>query len=170
MRFITAVLINFLVFSSLTVGQVGKLNREKPAVGQTERRIALVIGNGDYLRTKSLANPANDAEDMAKTLRDVGFEVLSGVNQSKRQMESLIREFGLKLASGGTGLFYYAGHGLQVGGSNYLVPVDAEIPEEDEVQYQTVPLDLILTKMTTAKNDLNIVILDACRNNPFARS
>ncbi|HEV7682048.1 MAG TPA: SUMF1/EgtB/PvdO family nonheme iron enzyme [Pyrinomonadaceae bacterium] len=170
MRFITAGLIVFLIFSSLTVGQIGKTNRQAPAVGRTERRIALVIGNGAYLSAKPLANPANDAADMAKTLRDLGFEVLSGSNQSKRQMESLIREFGLKLASGGTGLFYYAGHGLQVGGSNYLVPVDAEIPEEDEVQYQTVPLDLVLTKMTMAKNDLNIVILDACRNNPFARS
>jgi hypothetical protein len=85
-------------------------------------------------------------------------------------MESLIREFGVKLASGGTGLFYYAGHGIQVGGLNYLVPVDADIPEEDEVQYQGVALNLVLTKMAAAKNDLNIVILDACRNNPFARS
>jgi formylglycine-generating enzyme required for sulfatase activity len=108
---------------------------------------------------------------MAKALKDVGFEVLSGVNQNKRQMETLIREFGAKLAnSGGVGLFYYAGHGVQVSGVNYLVPIDAEIPEEDEVQYQAVSLDLVLTKMTTAKNDLNLVILDACRNNPFARS
>jgi formylglycine-generating enzyme required for sulfatase activity len=171
MRFITTVLINVLIFSSLAVGETGRnLEREGPAGGQTERRVALVIGNGAYLKTKSLVNPANDGADMAKALKDVGFEVLSGVNQNKRQMESLIREFGAKLASGGTGLFYYAGHGLQVGGSNYLVPVDAEIPEEDEVQYQTVPLNLVLTKMTTAKNDLNIVVLDACRNNPFARS
>ncbi len=171
MRFITGVLINLLIFSSLAVGQTGRnLDREKRVGSQFERRIALVIGNGAYVKTKSLANPANDAEDMAKALKDIGFEVLSGVNQNKRQMESLIREFGTKLVAGGTGLFYYAGHGLQVGGSNYLVPVDAEIPEEDEVQYQTVPLDLVLTKMTTAKNDLNIVILDACRNNPFARS
>lgn len=171
MRFIACVLINVLIFSSLAVGQTGRnLEREKRVGGQIERRIALVIGNAAYVKTKSLANPANDAADMAKALKDVGFEVLSGVNQNKRQMESLIREFGTKLVSGGTGLFYYAGHGLQVGGSNYLVPVDAEIPEEDEVQYQTVPLDLVLTKMTSAKNDLNIVILDACRNNPFARS
>lgn len=136
----------------------------------TQKRIALVIGNGTYTKAKPLPNPPNDAADMAKSLKDLGFEVLSGVNQNKRQMEALIREFGAKLSSGGTGLFYYAGHGIQVGGENYLVPVDADIPDEDEVSYSAVPVSLVLTKMTTAKNDLNIVILDACRNNPFARS
>jgi hypothetical protein len=137
----------------------------------SQKRIALVIGNGAYTKAKTLPNPANDAADMAQALKDLGFEVLSGTNLSKRQMEALIREFGAKLAnSGGTGLFYYAGHGIQVGGENYLVPVEADIPEEDEVGYAAVPVSLVLTKMTTAKNDLNIVILDACRNNPFARS
>ncbi len=135
------------------------------------KRIALVIGNGAYTKAKALPNPPNDAADMAKALKDLGFEVISGVNQNKRQMDILIREFGTKLAnSGGVGLFYYAGHGIQVGGENYLVPVEADIPEEDEVQYVAVPLGLVLAKMTTAKNDLNIIILDACRNNPFARS
>jgi formylglycine-generating enzyme required for sulfatase activity len=171
MQFIAAVLINLLVCTSLAADQTGRnFVRGKPAISQTESRIALVIGNGAYLKAKPLANPPHDAADMAQALKDVGFEVFSGVNQNKRQMESLIREFGAKLASGSTGLFYYAGHGLQVDGSNYLVPVEAEIPEEDEVQYQTVPLALVLTKMTTAKNDLNVLILDACRNNPFARS
>jgi hypothetical protein len=136
----------------------------------TQKRIALVIGNGAYTKAKALPNPANDAADMAQALKDLGFEVLSGTNLNKRQMENLIREFGAKLANGGTGLFYYAGHGIQVGGENYLVPVEADIPEEDEVAYSAVPVSLVLTKMTTAKNDLNIVILDACRNNPFARS
>ncbi len=145
-----------------------QLTQEKPKV--SDKRIALVIGNGAYTKAKELPNPANDASDMAKVLKEVGFEVLSGTDLTKRQMEGLIRDFGAKLASGGTGLFYYAGHGLQVGGENYLVPVDAEIPQEDEVAYAAVPLGLVLTKMATAKNDLNIVILDACRNNPFARS
>ncbi len=138
---------------------------------KSQKRIALVIGNGEYQTAKPLINPANDAADMAATLRELGFEVISGVNQNKRQMEGLIREFGVKLqANGGTGLFYYAGHGIQVNSENYLVPVEANIPEEDEVAYSAVPLSLVLTKMTTAKNDLNIVILDACRNNPFALS
>ncbi|HVE55202.1 MAG TPA: caspase family protein, partial [Pyrinomonadaceae bacterium] len=137
----------------------------------SQKRIALVIGNGAYTKAKALPNPPNDAADMAQTLTDLGFEVISGTNQTKRQTETLIREFGTKLAgSGGIGLFYYAGHGIQVGGENYLVPVDADIPEEDEVAYSAVPISLVLSKMMTAKNDLNIIILDACRNNPFARS
>lgn len=138
--------------------------------GAGERRVALVIGNGAYTKAKPLSNPANDAVDIAKALKEVGFEVLSGTDLSKRQMVNLIRDFGAKQSPGGVGLFYYAGHGIQVGGENYLVPVDAEIPQEDEVVYEAVPLGLVLTKMTTAKNDLNIVILDACHNNPFARS
>ncbi len=170
MRFTTPVLISLLIFSTLAVGRASKFVHVRPTGGKSERRIALVIGNGAYVKTKSLANPANDAADMAQALKDLGFDVSWGVNQNKRQMEFLIREFGVKLASGGTGLFYYAGHGLQVGGLNYLVPIDADIPEEDEVQYQGVALNLILKNMAAAKNDLNIVILDACRNNPFARS
>lgn len=138
---------------------------------RAQKRIALVIGNGAYTKTKALPNPPNDAADMAKTLKDLGFEVILGVNQDKRQMESLIREFGSKLeADGSIGLFYYAGHGVQVSGENYLVPVDADIPAEDEVAYAAVPIGRVLLKMTSAKNDLNLIILDACRNNPFARS
>ncbi len=138
--------------------------------GASGRRVALVIGNGAYTKAKPLPNPPNDAADMATVLKEVGFEVLSGTDLNKREMVNLIRDFGAKQAPGGVGLFYYAGHGIQVGGENYLVPVDAEIPQQDEVAYEAVPLGLVLTKMTTAKNDLNIVILDACRNNPFARS
>lgn len=145
-------------------------NRQLVQEEGKEKRIALIIGNGAYQKAKALPNPPNDAADMAKTLKDLGFEVLSGVNQNKRQMETLIREFGAKLSNGGVGLFYYAGHGIQVSGENYLIPVDADIPEEDEVSYAAVPVNLVLRKMATAGNDLNIVILDACRNNPFARS
>ncbi|HNU07315.1 MAG TPA: caspase family protein, partial [Pyrinomonadaceae bacterium] len=146
-------------------------DRQLVKTNNSQKRVALVIGNAVYTKAKPLANPANDASDMAATLKGLGFEVVSGVNQNKRQIEALIRDFGTKLAaSGGVGLFYYAGHGIQVGGENYLVPVDADIPEEDEVAYSAVPISLVLTKMSSAKNDLNIVILDACRNNPFARS
>ena len=170
MRIITALLINLLVFSSLALAQDGRqLTQEKGTVN-SDKRIALVIGNAAYTKAKPLANPANDATDMAAALKLLGFEVISGTNQNKRQMETLIRDFGSKLASGGIGLFYYAGHGLQVNGENYLVPIDADIPQEDEVKYAAVPIGLVLDKMTSAKNDLNIVILDACRNNPFARS
>ena len=175
-RFLCFILLTAVVWQIFvpmkTAAQTDRqLEREKSNNNNNQKRVALVIGNGAYTKAKALPNPSNDAADMAKALKDVGFEVFSGVNQNKRQMETLIRDFGAKLASsGGVGLFYYAGHGIQVGGENYLVPVDADIPEEDEVSYSAVPLSLVLTKMTTAKNDLNIVILDACRNNPFARS
>ena len=163
-----------LIFNSAIFAQKTReltQEEERDDKNLSQKRVALVIGNGAYTKAKPLPNPPNDASDMAQTLKDLGFEVISGVDQTKRQTETLIREFGTKLAnSGGTGLFYYAGHGIQVGGENYLVPVDADIPEEDEVSYSAVPISLVLTKMTTAKNDLNIVILDACRNNPFARS
>jgi uncharacterized caspase-like protein len=139
--------------------------------GDVRKRTALVIGNADYTKARALANPANDAADIAKSLADLGFTVISGTNLDLKQMNDKVREFGDQLkASGGVGLFYYAGHGIQVGGKNYLIPVDADIPREDEVDFNALNLDLVLRKMATANNGLNIVILDACRNNPFARS
>jgi formylglycine-generating enzyme required for sulfatase activity len=141
----------------------------------SEKRIALVIGNGAYRHAQSLENPKNDATDVSSSLRELGFEVIggdqNGVNLNQRQMELLMREFGERLAATkGIGLFYYAGHGLQSNGQNYLVPVDADISEEDEVKYKAVPLGFVLDKMSSARNNFNLVILDACRNNPFARS
>jgi tetratricopeptide (TPR) repeat protein len=134
-----------------------------------EPRIALVIGNGAYTEGP-LANPVNDARDMAASLSQLGFEVLSGVNLNRRQMEDLIREFGRKIRGGGVGMFYFAGHGVQVGGANYLIPVGATINGEAEVKYEAVDAGFALAQMEEARNRLNIVVLDACRNNPFARS
>ncbi|OGR36424.1 MAG: hypothetical protein A2051_00165 [Desulfovibrionales bacterium GWA2_65_9] len=136
---------------------------------QAERRVALVIGNGAY-PTAQLKNPVNDATDMAASLQRLGFEVVLLVNANQQQMDSSVREFGLKLRQGGAGLFYYAGHGLQVGGENYLVPVNANIQTESDVRFTCLPAGMVLGKMEDARNDLNIIILDACRNNPFARS
>ena len=167
--FIPIVLVMLCASNLCALAQRGVGN--EPKGGQTATRIALVIGNAAYTTAKPLVNPVNDANDMTAALKSLGFEVLSGTNQNKRQIETLIRQFGKRLAeTKGTGLFYYAGHGLQVSGENYLVPVDAEIPEADEVLYQAVPMNMVLSKMNSAGNDLNIVILDACRNNPFARS
>jgi hypothetical protein len=134
------------------------------------KRIALVIGNGAYASAPPLKNPPNDARDMAATLKTLGFDVMSGVNLNQRDMKRLIREFGLKLKNGGSGLFYYAGHGVQSKGRNYLIPVDANIQSEAEVEDSGVDAALVLNFMDDAQNGLNIVILDACRNNPFARS
>ncbi len=135
-----------------------------------EKRIALVIGNGAYADSP-LRNPLNDANDMAAALKKLGFEVTSLTDSNQTTMKRAIRSFGEKLrANDGIGLFYYAGHGVQVKGINYLIPVGAAVNTEEEVEYEGIDVGLVLAQMESAKNKLNIVILDACRNNPFARS
>ncbi|MFO1252432.1 MAG: caspase family protein [Inhella sp.] len=131
------------------------------------KRIALVIGNAAY-KSSPLANPLNDARAVSDSLRRLGFKVISLENASQKQMFDATREFGDQLKDG-VGLFYYAGHGVQVKGRNFLVPVDAHIEREDEVAYKAFDIGQVLEKMESAKNPLNIVILDACRNNPFTR-
>jgi uncharacterized caspase-like protein len=133
-----------------------------------EHRVALVIGNGGY-QFAPLRNPVNDARAMATALRGSGFAVTLLEDATQAGMRHAIRDFGDELARSTVGLFYYAGHGMQVQGSNYLIPVNADIAREDEVPDQAVNANLVLTKMESARNALNIVILDACRNNPFAR-
>ncbi len=135
----------------------------------TERRIALVIGNGDY-KSSPLRNPVNDAQDMTEALRGLGFDVIHRKNANKRTMVSAINEFGRKLRSADVGLFYYAGHGMQVNGRNYLIPVGSQVESESDVEFESVDVGRLLGKMEDAESKINIVILDACRNNPFARS
>jgi hypothetical protein len=137
---------------------------------QSDRRLALVIGNGAYTNAPRLKNPPNDATDMADALSKLGFSVEHGIDLSQRQMKAMIREFGQRLRGGGQGLFYFAGHGVQLKGRNYLIPVDAEIQSETDVEDQGVDANLVMGLMDEAGNGLNVVILDACRNNPFARS
>lgn len=148
-----------------------QLERQKQ-VG--ERRVALVIGNGAYQNANRLANPANDATDMAAVLRELGFELVGAgahVNQTADQMKQLIVEFGEKLsAGGGVGLFYYAGHGVQSQGHNYLIPIEANILREKTLEFAAVDVNRVLAEMDAAGNGFNIVILDACRNSPFTRS
>lgn len=134
-----------------------------------ERRYALVIGNGAY-GTLPLRNPANDAQDMAQLLQQLGFTVVLKKNADKRTMKEAIRDLQQYLKRGGVGLFYYSGHGMQIGGRNYLIPVRAEISQESDVEYEAVDAGLILDAMENAGNEMNIVILDSCRDNPFARS
>jgi len=137
----------------------------------TENRLALVIGNGAYQYAGSLANPTNDANDMATQLRSIGFTVDLVTNGSYRDMGEAVDLFGSKLRqSKGIGLFYYAGHGMQVNGHNYLIPVDASISGESEIKYKSIDAGLVLAKMEQAGSRLNMVFLDACRNNPFSRS
>lgn len=134
-----------------------------------EKRIALVIGNAKY-KSSPLTNPVNDANDFAKLLLNRKFQVTLLTDASKEEIVGAIRKFSKDINGGGVGLFYYAGHGMQVNGRNYLIPVDADIKTEDEVEFEAVDAGRVLEKMDDANNRLNIVILDACRDNPFARS
>ncbi len=165
--------LSIVTASPILVAQTSQSTRQLTQGTQPQpshKRIALVIGNGVYASAPTLKNPPNDARDMAATLTALGFDVSSGVNVGQREMKRLIREFGQKLKGGGSGLFYYAGHGVQSKGRNYLIPIDAEIQSEAEVEDSGVDVGLVLNYMDEAQNGLNIVILDACRNNPFGRS
>lgn len=138
---------------------------------QERKRVALVIGNGSYRHSESmprLVNPQNDADDMASALRQFGFEVTERKNLNKEEMEEAITDFGRRASEGDAALFYYSGHGLQVKGQNYLVPVDANIDSEAKVSYRAVNLNLLLEEMDSARSRVNIVMLDACRNNPIS--
>jgi hypothetical protein len=134
-----------------------------------EARHALVIGNSAY-RASPLRNPVNDARATANALAQSGFSVTLLEDATQAAMLRAVRSLGDRLARGGVGLFYYAGHGVQVKGRNYLIPVNADIAREYEIEFGAVDVNLVLAMMDSAKNALNIVILDACRNNPFARS
>jgi formylglycine-generating enzyme required for sulfatase activity len=142
-----------------------------PAVSSQafEQRTALVIGNQAYKQAQ-LTNPVNDAEDMAAILETSGFNVSKIINADRRTMREAIRDFGNKIKRGGIGLFYYAGHGIQVDGENYLVPIKAEVFSEEEVEDEALKVSSVLRKMEVAANGMNIIILDACRDNPFGRS
>jgi hypothetical protein len=135
----------------------------------TEKRLALIIGNSSYA-TAPLKNPTNDANAIGSELKKLGFEVMLFTNITQAEMKKQIRNFGEKLASDkGIGLFYYAGHGLQVNGENYLVPVDANIQKEQDIEFEALNLSRVMGEMDYAQNTMNIVILDACRNNPFTK-
>ncbi|MCK9196265.1 MAG: caspase family protein [Syntrophales bacterium] len=143
----------------------------RPSVLQavTEQRTALVIGNSTY-STGPLKNPVNDATDMAATLQKLGFKVILKKNANLESMEEAIEDFGNRLKRGGVGLFYYAGHGVQVNGVNYLIPIGAKINKESDVRFKAFDAGRVLAEMENANNGLNIVLLDACRDNPFGKS
>jgi hypothetical protein len=135
-----------------------------------ERRVALVLGNSDYRFAPRLPNPTNDAKAMAESLRAAGFELIGGAPQldlDRAATERAIRNFGAKLVGADVGLFFYAGHGMQARGTNYLLPVSANLEKEADVRYELIDVAMVLDEMALAESRLNIVILDACRNNPF---
>lgn len=130
-------------------------------------RVALVLGNADYEHTVPLANPRNDAEAISAALSDLGFEVFDGFDLGRAATEDLIRDFARAAGEATTALLYYAGHGLEVGGVNYLVPVDAQIRDEADLKFETINLTDILQLMER-ENRTNLIFLDACRDNPMA--
>ncbi len=139
-----------------------------PAVA--EKRVALVVGNSAYQHVSRLQNPKNDADLVAETLKRLGFALVGGqaqVDLDKAGFDSVVQRFGSQMMGADVALFYYAGHGIQVRGANYLVPVSANPTREADVDFQMVDANLVLRQMEGAGTRLNIVILDACRNNPF---
>jgi len=140
----------------------------KPAdsLARQEGRAALVIGNGRY-GAASLKNPGNDAVDMARALEDLGFEVIAKVDAGHEEMGAAIEAFHQNLKTARVGFFYYAGHGMQIDGTNYLLPVDTRIMSSADIRYRAIQLDWILGKMEDSGSKVNIVVLDACRDNPF---
>lgn len=176
-----SVIKHFQVDKGLPVtGQLDEQTKKKLGIGSADRgikakpksiqkRVALVIGNGGY-KTDPLRNPANDAHDMAAMLKKLDFEVIRKINANKREMIIAIDKFGNKLRSADVGLFFFAGHGMQVKDQNYLIPVGSYVSSETDVEYEGVAAGRVLGKMETAGSKINIVILDACRDNPFKRS
>jgi uncharacterized caspase-like protein len=135
-----------------------------------ERRVALVIGNANYSHGGTLANPLNDARDMASMLKSLGFKVMKYEDLGLNEMRRAVDDFGNMLSKYDVSLFFYAGHGVQVNGNNYLIPVDAKITSKNDVEYNCIEAGRVLSKMEDAKCKTNLIILDACRNNPFERS
>jgi formylglycine-generating enzyme required for sulfatase activity len=173
-----------LLLASLVLGTipVASAAKKKPVTddrgvkvaaksGNSLKRIALVIGNGAYLHSDSLpklVNPVNDADDIAAALRRFGFDVMEKKNLTREEMDETISDFGRRIANSDVALFYYAGHGLQVKGQNYLVPVDANIDSEAIVPHRAVSVNQLLDEMESSRSRVNIVMLDACRNNPIS--
>jgi uncharacterized caspase-like protein len=140
---------------------------------QADKRVALVVGNSRYENVAPLNNPGHDATLMAETLRNVGFSLVGNgarLDLDKPAFDKAVQAFGAQSAGADVALFYYSGHGFQVRGENYLAPISANLVKEADVDFQMVDVGVVLRQMTGAGTKLNIVILDACRNNPFANA
>jgi uncharacterized caspase-like protein len=140
------------------------------AGAETNPRFALVIGNANYRNSNILKNPLNDAGDISSELKGLGFEVETLLNGDLVQMEEAVYRLGMKLAASprAIGFFYYAGHGVQSGGRNYLIPVDSDIIAESYLRTKALDVQSVYDQLASSKNNLNIIVLDACRDNPFA--
>ena len=153
----------FLIIALSIAGMLVSANAAK-----ADRRVAFVVGNGAYKNVTTLPNPPVDAKAMAGVLRNAGFDVVEGINLTRDKMTERLLEFGKKTQGADVAVFFYAGHGIAVDGTNYLLPVDADIKSEMDVKLGTaINIDLSIDQtMSDAK--VKLVFLDACRDNPFA--
>jgi len=135
-----------------------------------QKRVALIIGNAEYKNVGTLKNPKNDAADIAKALKRLNFDVELVADANFKQLGMAINRFGTRVENADISFFYYAGHGVQVNGNNYLIPVDADIKEENQVEFECVDANRALAYMESGDSKVNIIVMDACRNNPFERS
>ena len=153
----------FLMIALVAVGLIAS-----SSVARADKRVAFVVGNGAYRSVATLPNPPVDAAAMAATLRNVGFDVVEGVNLTRGGMTEKLLDFGRRAQGSDIALFYYAGHGIAINGVNYLLPVDADIKSEIDVKLgAAINVDLTLDQ-TMADAKVKLVFLDACRDNPFA--
>lgn len=131
------------------------------------KRLALLIGNANYTHARKLANPVHDVQSMARALQSLGFETMEFENATQSEMKKAIDKFGKELHEYSVGLFFYSGHGMQAQGENYLIPIDASVQRESDVEYNCVNAGRVLAKMQGSDTKTNIIVLDACRDNPF---
>lgn len=161
----------FILFTLLFSVYLFANDKVLSAFNAQEQRVALVIGNGSYQEPLSiLHNTINDSRALRKILQQRGFTVLYQEDVNKRTFRYLLETFYKKLQRGGVGLLYFSGHGLEVNGGNYLIPTDAKIRVKSDIEFEAIALDRITKRMQSIKNRLNIVILDACRSDPFAKA
>ena len=142
-----------------------------PSPAAAQKRVALVVGNSAYTQAPALLNPANDANDMAAAFKELGITVILGLDLDKRGFDAKVREFSRAVIGADVGIFFYAGHGLRVSERNFLVPVDAQLQSERDLDFEAVSVDFIMRQMEIDREGkTNIVFLDACRDNPLARN
>lgn len=142
-----------------------------PQVAGAAERVAMVIGNSDYAEMRVLPNARNDARLLHETLTKMGFDAGSAprMNLTKREMERALRDFSAKASTADIAVIYYAGHGMEATGSNFLIPADAELASDEDTQYESVPLSMVMQALDGVKG-LGLVLLDACRDDPFRNS
>lgn len=151
------------------VNPVKKTDPVKEITDQNLRRLALVVGNSKY-PGQELANTISDADAMNLKLRSLGFDVIYVTEANRRTLDTKINEFGAKARGYDVAMFYYAGHGIQYNGMNYLIPVDADLASESDIEYECTNVNRVLSKLDESGCKMKIIALDACRNNPFERS